>query len=402
MSRQLFGLVLSFTLAAECFAAGLPPIIDRSTVDQTPRVRETGKLLFIDAPGTDNRAGTPPGMLAARLAVNDKFLRWTPSPAARVTGGAALAAAALSPDESVLVLAETVGAPEGPNSTRLLYFNLRNGRLINAKTLENRRLVSLGFAGYDRLLAIEEPQPELNRPGRLLLFDPADPADLLESRPVEAPLLSAVSDGTRTWYTIKGSPYFLQLANGAFDAAPQRQRTLAGAEARLQLSSDRKHLYLFGTGRVEFYKLTQRGAELASSVTLPAGAAPEWGAPASADGAWLVIGAANQPAWLAGRNTVRQLAEKCSAIGCLLPDGRFLLGLPVNESLGLYRLPAETKPETTVSPRKLKPLSKNDNFRLFPLTGSGSKALLVDHRGNLWQLEIRPRRWLKNALYSVE
>lgn len=402
MNRHPFRLIPFLALAVECAAAGLPPIVDNGGAEQRPPVRETGKLLAVDAPGTDNRAGTPPGMLAARLAVNDKFFRWSPSPAAgRVTGGAALAAAALSPDESMLILAETVGAPEGPNSTRLLYFNLLNGKLVNAKLLENRRLSSLEFAGYDRLLALEAPQPESGRSGRLLLFDPADPAKPEESPAAEAPLLSAVSDGTYTWYTIKGSPYFLQRENRAFQAAPRRLRTLA-AGARLLLSADRKQLYLFGAGRVEFYRITGQGAELVNSQELPAEVVPEWAAAASADGGWLVLGAANQPAWLVGKNTLRQLAERCTALGCLLPDGRFLLGLPVNESLGLYRLPAETKPETTVSPRKLKPLNRNDNYRIFPLTGNRPRALLVDHRGNLWQLEIRPRRWVKSALYTVE
>lgn len=390
------------TLAAICSAAELPPILDTDAGRERPRIQETGSLLAIDAPGTDNRAGTPPGMLAARLAENDKIFRWSPSPAtSRITGGAALAAAALSPDESVLVIAETVGAPAGPNSTRLLYFNVLNGKLINAKLLEGRRLASLEFAGYDRLLAIEAPQPELNRPERLLLFDPADPADLLESAPAATPVLSAVSDGTRTWYTCRGNPYFLRLENGAFQVAPQRQRTLV-PDPRLVLTADRKHLHLFGAGRVEFYKLTIRGAELVSSVELPAAAVPEWGAAASADGSWLVLGAANRPAWLVGRNTVRQLADKCSALGCLLPSGEFLLGVPVNESLALYRLPEKSTPSATVSPRKIKPVNRNDNFRIFPLSGTRPRVLQIDHRGNLWQLEIRPRRWVKTALYTVE
>ena len=168
------------------------------------------------------------------------------------------------------------------------------------------------------------------------------------------------------------------------------------------LTADRKHLHLFGAGRVEFYKLTLRGAELISSVELPAAAVPEWGAAASADGSWLVLGAANRPAWLVGRNTVRQLADKCSALGCLLPNGEFLLGVPVNESLALYRLPEKSTPSATVSPRKIKPVNRNDNFRIFPLSGTRPRVLQIDHRGNLWQLEIRPRRWVKTALYTVE
>ena len=402
MARHSFRILPLLLFAATCATAGLPPIIDPDAGLKLPQIQETGSLLAIDAPGTDNRVGTPPGMLAARLAENDKLFRWTPSPAVtRVTGGAALAAAALSPDESVLVVAETVGAPTGPNSTRLLYFNLLNGKLVNAKLLEGRRLTSLEFAGYDRLLAIEAPQPELNRPERLLLFDPADPADAVESVPAKTPILSAVSDGTRTWFTCRNTPYFLRLENGAFQAAPQRQRTLI-SDPRLLITIDRKHLHLFGQGRVEFYRLTLRGAELVSSTELPAATIPEWGAAASADGSWLVLGTPNRPAWLVGRNTVRLLADKCSGIGCLLPDGEFLLGIPINESLALYRLPEKSTPSAVVSPRKLKPVNRNDNYRVFPLSGARPRVLQIDHRGNLWLLEIRPRRWVKTALYAVE
>ena len=70
------------TLAAICSAAELPPILDIDAGREQPRIQETGSLLAIDAPGTDNRAGTPPGMLAARLAEKDKIFRWSPSPAA--------------------------------------------------------------------------------------------------------------------------------------------------------------------------------------------------------------------------------------------------------------------------------------------------------------------------------
>ena len=230
---------------------------------------------------------------------------------------------------------------------------------------------------------------------------PGIPADAVESVPAKTPILSAVSDGTRTWFTCRNTPYFLRLENGAFQAAPQRQRTLI-SDPRLLITIDRKHLHLFGQGRVEFYRLTLRGAELVSSTELPAATIPEWGAAASADGSWLVLGTPNRPAWLVGRNTVRLLADKCSGIGCLLPDGEFLLGIPINESLALYRLPEKSTPSAVVSPRKLKPVNRNDNYRVFPLSGARPRVLQIDHRGNLWLLEIRPRRWVKTALYAVE
>ena len=75
---------------------------------------------------------------------------------------------------------------------------------------------------------------------------------------------------------------------------------------------------------------------------------------------------------------------------------------PFFESLALYRLPEKSTPSAVVSPRKLKPVNRNDNYRVFPLSGARPRVLQIDHRGNLWLLEIRPRRWVKTALYAVE
>ena len=81
MARHSFRILPLLLFAATCATAGLPPIIDPDAGRKLPQIQETGSLLAIDAPGTDNRVGTPPGMLAARLAENDKLFRWTPPPA---------------------------------------------------------------------------------------------------------------------------------------------------------------------------------------------------------------------------------------------------------------------------------------------------------------------------------
>ena len=62
---------------------------------------------------------------------------------------------------------------------------------------------------------------------------------------------------------------------------------------------------------------------------------------------------------------------------------------------------AATAPSMMVSPRRLKPFNRNDNFRLFNRSGKEPQAILVDHRGNVSILEIRPRRWKKTPVYQI-
>ena len=80
---------------------------------------------------------------------------------------------------------------------------------------------------------------------------------------------------------------------------------------------------------------------------------------------------------------------------------KLLLTLAADETIGLYQLPAATAPSMMVSPRRLKPFNRNDNFRLFNRSGKEPQAILVDHRGNVSILEIRPRRWKKTPVYQI-
>lgn len=66
---------------------------------------------------------------------------WAPSPdRSRITGGADLVDAFLSSDETLLVVLEKVGGKEGPNATRVICCNLRNGKIVRGFTIPERKL----------------------------------------------------------------------------------------------------------------------------------------------------------------------------------------------------------------------------------------------------------------------
>ncbi|WP_288614581.1 hypothetical protein [Victivallis vadensis] len=383
-------------------AAELPPIRADEAVER-PRVQSTGDFLVIEAPGENNALDTPRGTTASRLSVSGRVYRWTPSDdTSRVTGGAALFDAVQSPDESFLLLGERVGAADGPNSSRLIGFNLFNKKLASGITLPERKLGSLRFLpSGTTLLAVEKAQPQLARPDRLLLIDLAAGKTVAESEALDRPVAAAETNGKKCWFTLEGANQFHSLGLQEFGASPKTAQTLVKG-GKLLLSPDGSTLAIYGSGQLEIYDVGAEPPRLLRAMPLPEGFTPDWGLALSEKLDELLLVESGRNAWLVSGKSLRPLAEKSGQAGCYdFSDRRLLLTLAADETIGLYQLPAATAPSMMVSPRRLKPFNRNDNFRLFNRSGKEPQAILVDHRGNVSILEIRPRRWKKTPVYQI-
>jgi hypothetical protein len=83
--------------------------------------------------------------------------------------------------------------------------------------------------------------------------------------------------------------------------------------------------------------------------------------------------------------------------------GNFLLyGLLKNNAVGRVTLPDTEVEGRPVIPSKLKPINRNSTWKIFALTGTPQKALLIDIRGNVTLLEITKRRWKKIPVLTVD
>ena len=411
MSRpSLFGIVFFafcatfclFAFTSVCSGAEAPKIIV-PVEHTTPEVEPTGRLLRIEAGSAGNTANTPPGTMAARIAAQDTIFEWFPSQApGRITGGADFIDAALSPDESVLVIAERIGG-NGPNSTRLVFFNLCNDKLVQSFELEKRKLADIAFSpeGDGMLWAVEEKQSELDAPPRLLGIDPADGRIAYESVPLEEnPAGFAAGDG-KLWITLPDEKSFLQFrTNSNSDAEPEKIRS-AISGARLQLTPDAQTLLLFGAGRMERFRVATDAPEYLGHAALPGEGRPEVVVPLADDGSSLAIGSPGEAAYLVAGGAARKLADDCGETGCFRRQERELfLAVRLNEAIQLYS-EFRTTPVRSVSPGDLRPFNKNTNWRLFALSGEKREILLIDHRGNINRLEIKTRRWSKTPIFTV-
>lgn len=401
-----------FPFAAALFAAALPlcaldtPFLNTDEKAAKPAVAETGKLLELRDPARTNRENTPPGAQAALVAKPGTVYEWAPSPdRTRITGGADLADAFLSPDETLLVLLEKTGGKEGPNATRVLCWNLLNSRIVNAFLIPERKLAAaMPIPGETRFIAIQRAQKELDQFDRLIAIDLRDGTVREESQPFNGAIRSFAVGADRTCATVEGDENILLIPHREFGAVPKFIRTLV-PEPRLLLSPAGGTLAVYGKGRMELFN-TAGGAgtpELLSSRELPAGFQPVSGMLPSESGDPLILADADGKALLLSNGLTRPLAKRFSGVAaCRVSDGKLFLGIEPKESISLYQLPNETTPLATVSPGGLRPHSRGRNFRLFALSGSGEPELiLLDGQANLIRLTVQPRRWKKEMLFTA-
>ncbi len=393
--------------AASLYAADTPPLAILEETGQ-PTVVETGKLLTLQDSSRKNTERTPAGALAAQVARRGVLYEWVPSAdQTRITGGADLVDAFLSPDETLLVLLENVGGKTGPNSTRILCWNLLNNQLVAAFTVPERKLATaLPIPGSTRIVAIQQPQEELEQPAALLVIDLKDGTIVQESKAFLEEARSIAVTPTQTFVAVKGDDNIRILRHHDFAGEPGILRTLAPTP-RLQLSPGGSTLLIYGEDRAELLSTPDGPGvpELTSTVELSNGFQPVSALLSNDKGDSLILADASGKAILFANGLARPLTERFTgAATCRVTDQKLFLGTDPNEAISFYQLPNETTPTATVSPASLRPRNRGRVFRLFALTGSGSgepNLILVDHLANIYRLSVLPRRWQKEMIFTA-
>lgn len=153
----------------------LPEIeVDSSNVRSIPKssvqpIRESKRELRLTS-------SLPAGSLAEKLAdANAETVpAWRPAFASQGFRGARLDAFAVSPDKSVLAIAERTGTSNGPNGTRIILVNTSNWQFIRVFTV-GRMLKRIAFIpGTTTLAAVAFPQAALKQDFGLAVLDLAE------------------------------------------------------------------------------------------------------------------------------------------------------------------------------------------------------------------------------------
>ena len=396
----LFAAVLSATVSLPADA----PLIRIDEEEPDPVVEATGRLIELRDSNVDNRENTPPGVLAALVAANGVIYDWTPSPdPMRVTGGANLVDAFLSPDETLLVLLEKTGAKGGPNATRVLCFNLLNDKLVRAFTVTDRNLSGAAFIpGTTLFVAPQLAQEAFQQPDRLIAVDLRTGEIKRESQPFAAEIRAFAVNVSNSFVCLEGDDVILMIPHDAFEKTPQKIQTLV-REPELLLTPDGGRLVVYGNGRMELYNTEVPVPELLSSREIPTDFEPSRAIAASDDASILVFLDPSGKAYLYAGNIFRRIEGRVTGIGCCrAADRKLFLGIEQKESICLYNLPTEVEPQTTCSPGDLRPRTTGRNFRLFVRTSTAEPELiLIDNRANIFELTVKPRRWQKRLIFEA-
>ena len=387
------------TAAAPSATAALPVIHNPDREDGVA-VKATGEVLRLRGEPTGGKL--PAGSIAARLAEPGVCFKWTPSPKDTTPlAEADLTDAALSPDESALLLVERIGGSDAPNSTRFIFIAVAGGGIVRVMDFPHRRITEVRWPADDVLFARQEVQSEFESPAAFLRISLPDGRISATARlPHGVPPSSWCVGGGFLWFGSPGEKHLYRLPAATLAGEPEKLRSELIAPRPLWLPAPRQ-LALYGAGAVEFHRMKRGNVlELVGKAKLPTGFAPEQ-AVALGGPEEIALLQPGKPALVLAGGAVRRIGDRTGKLLCFLRKPSLLI---VEEQLRNSLLPCQMPlgdPGTSFAPGKIKPLNRNANFRLLPLSGTGADALLIDAKANVWRLDLGGKRPKKSAVFEI-
>ena len=367
-----------------------------------PEVTATGIWEKVAAPGMNNTGNTPPGMLAYAVAENNCIFNWTPSAdTTRLTGQADIIGALLSPDESLLMIAERVGGANKNNSTRLIFLNLLNNRICGGMDIPERRITKLldlpGSNGA--FLAFQEGQSVFSNGNALLFIDIRKKKFRQIGQDINDKISDICTDGSKVWFAIEGKNQICEL--DLDDPFKLRYCDTKKPVLKLAVNPASNSVIALENGFCEFYSVTRNGLYLESSIEFPENYQPVWMMSVSNRGNTAVAVDAEGKGFLISAGGLVALNGRIATHGCPLPDGTILLGTVERyPKLNNITLPGgEVK--SYITPSTLRPSSRNKTLAVFARTGNPQECIQIDERGNVFRLILQGRRGRKNTILIV-
>ena len=344
-----------------------------------------------------------PDSAAAALAVPGKEFLWKPSElASRTTGGADIYATHLTSDGSAAVICERVGGFGNPSGLRIAVIDIASGKVIRVTDVFQYDAIYTQLVGDAALFAVAAPS---GRRGDEYCFVK----------------INLVSGEAETSEKFQGTPDGAVVGNGKVYTLSSAEKTVSvydletfekAAECKVKnpsakglgISPDGRVLAVFGEKNVELYngKVNNKTLYLRRTFSVADG---DFTRCAFADerGKTMVFFSPGKSAYVLMNDTLVPLPDMtCGEVfAANYKSGNFILENRLRE-FSVYRFPKLTAVEK-YAPRKMRPISRNDNTALFFLPGKKAENLLLaDHRGNLWKLEFKGKRGKKYPVLTVD
>lgn len=413
---KYFLLILSVFLIISVYAAPVgknkpvfnkfvPPKIMTTFEEERPKVAPTGEFSSMPMPAGKKKSSGKSGSLAAKLSSANESFIWRPSKlSSSAIGTADLTGAALSPDGSLVVISERIGGEDKPNSTRLLFFNVHEGRLSGGFEIPELLLTDIRFTGKNdgEILAVRHKFDPFQAKDGIVKID-------LKSRriidsfdsPKGAVTSFSITD-EQLLFTIKNSSdiYFTALRD--FSSGRKKMQTrisepLVDSTSGIIAAFDKRNLELFRSRdgvfhpEYELIKVPENFTPYKSIII------------DSKTPAICFIGPPEEPLWYFRGRTFRQLKERCG--GFLSYDhntGLLYAGLAANARIALFQMPEAAESSKPAAPNRLKPSNRNGTYALLSVPSLKKQQIQIDNRGNVFILDMRKKRWKKSVIHIAD
>lgn len=397
----IFPVLLLTAVVVSSVSAQVPKIHYDREIGR-PEIKATGKLEKVMTPGAINNANTPPGMLAYAVAENNCIFNWEPSvDTGRITSQADIIDALLSPDESLLIIAERIGGANQNNSTRLLFVNLINSKLCGSMDIPERRIVKLlDLPGQNgTFLALQEGQSAFQNGNALLKIDIRRKRVRQIGQDINEQITGICTDGNSVWFSALNSTRICELElDNPFKL---RHYDTKKPVMMLGYNPSSKSVIAVEDGYCEFFNVVPSGLFLDNSVELPANYKAAWFMCISSRSNSALTVDGDGKALFISPGGLMPLTGRFAPYGCTLPDGTVLMGtverLPrVNNII----LPGGDV-KGYIVPASLRPLNRNRTFAIFASTAKVPEFIQLDERGNVFKLSMSSRRGRKSSILIV-
>ncbi len=354
------------------------------------------------------RTKRPAGSFAAALEPKNsgKIIRWSPQWQTDLAGGVRLPAAAISPDRSMIVIAETLGEKQGPFGTRLVFMDTHSWTITAVHHLWKKDIRSIAIAPDHTLVLAARGQEAFKSQDELILLDPWSGT---EKRSLSLPGLRKVFiDPAGKIFAVFGPDsenakkvlVFASLLKN--EDAQSKEIQSANRAPAVAFSADGKWVYLAGDRSVEVLK--DSDLRIMESFPLPEGFVTA-DLLAMPDGTILAAPekTLQRPAVAVRQGIVKPFGEKSRGMLLKLPDSPDKFFGTVSNRLGrISRVALSTLQEQSgVNPEEGRPRTTGDPEAVFAFKSIKAIAVL-DEKGCFYLLYKDPagKRWHKEILFK--